>query len=198
MRLGLLADIHEAVEPLAAAVRELKARRVEAFVMLGDVLERGERADETVALLAALPGAGVWGNHDFGLCGEVHASVRTRFSAPTLNYFSRLRPWVDLAGSRFQHIDPHLDPERFEDLWRFPTAEERIAGLGRCSYARVFVGHLHGWGLFTPEGQIAWDARQTFHYQADQRYLTVVNAVLDGWCAVMDTEADELEPIRAV
>jgi predicted phosphodiesterase len=50
VRLGLLADIHEAVEPLAAAVRELKARRVEAFVMLGDVLEAGERAEETVAL----------------------------------------------------------------------------------------------------------------------------------------------------
>lgn len=196
MRLGLLADIHEAVEPLAAVVRELRARRVDAFVMLGDVLETGERVDETVAFLTTLPGAGVWGNHDLGLCGEVHPSVRARFSAPALAYFARLRPWVDLGGSRFQHIDPHLDPEKVEDLWRFPTPEERIAGLARCSLARVFVGHLHGWALFTPEGQIAWNGEETFHYQADQRYLTVVNTVLDGWCAVMDTDRDELEPIR--
>lgn len=196
MRLGLLADIHEAVEPLSAAVRELRARRVDAFVMLGDVLETGERVDETVALLTGLPGAGVWGNHDFGLCGEVHASVRARFSAPTLEYFARLRPWVDLGGGRFQHIDPHLDPEKLEDLWRFPTAEERIAGMARCFHARVFVGHMHGWGLFTPQGQIAWDGKETLHYQVGQRYLTVVNSVRDGWCAVMNTDRDELEPIR--
>ena len=53
MRLGLLADIHEAVEPLRAAVAELKARRVDWFVVLGDVLDQGERVDETVALLSS-------------------------------------------------------------------------------------------------------------------------------------------------
>jgi hypothetical protein len=195
VRLGLIADIHEAVEPLAAAVRELKARRVDAFVMLGDVLDAGERVGETVALLAALPGPGVWGNHDLGLCGELHPSVRDRFTATTLDYFARLSPWVDLDGCRFQHIDPHLDPAKFEDLWRFTTAEERIAGFGRCSHARVFVGHLHRWGLFTPERQIAWEGEETFRYQADQRYLTVVNAVRDGWCALMDGDRGELEPI---
>lgn len=196
MLLGLLADIHEAVEPLATAVRELKARRVDAFVILGDVLETGERIDEAVALLTALPGAGVWGNHDFGLCGEVHPSVRAQFSATTLDYFARLRPWVDLGGCRFQHIDPHLDPEKLEDLWRFSTVEERIEGLARSPHARVFVGHLHGWGLFTPERQIPWDGEETFHYRGDQRYLTVVNSVCDGWCAVMNTDSDELEPVR--
>lgn len=196
MRLGLLADIHEAVESLSAAVRELRARRVEAFVMLGDVLENGERAEETVALLTALPGSGVWGNHDLGLCGEVPPSVRSRFTAPTLDYFARLRPWVDLGGSRFQHIDPHLDPEKFEDLWRFPTAEERIAGFGRCSFAKVFVGHLHQWGIFTPHRQVSWEGEKTFRYEADQRYLTAVNAVLKGWCGVLDSDRGELEPIR--
>lgn len=198
MRLGLLADIHEAVEPLAIAVRELKARRVDAFVMLGDVLERGERVDETVALLTALPGAGVWGNHDFGLCGEIAPSVGARFSTTALDYFARLRPCMDLGGCRFQHVDPHLDPENLEDLWRCPTAEERIAGLARCRHRRVFVGHLHGWGVFTPELQIAWDGEGTFRFQPDQRYLTLVHAVVDGWCAVMDTDRDELEPIRLV
>jgi hypothetical protein len=194
--LGLLTDIHEAVEPLSAALRELKARRVEAFVMLGDVLAAGERVEETVALLSDLPGAGVWGNHDFGLCGEVNPSVRVQFSGRTLDYFARLRPWVNLGGCRFQHVDPHLDPERLEDLWRFPTTEERITGFARCSHARVFVGHQHGWRLFTPEREIPWNGTPAVHYEAGQRYLTVVHAVLDGWCAVMDTERDELEPIR--
>jgi hypothetical protein len=196
MRLGLLADIHEANGPLAGAVRELTARRVDAFVMLGDVLDNGERVDETVALLAPLPGVAVWGNHDFGLCGELDRSVRDLFSTPVVNYFSHLRPWAELGGCRFQHIDPHLDPEALDDLWRFTTAEERIAGLAQCSYARVFVGHLHGWALFTPEREIAWSGESTFRFQGGQRYLTVVNAVVNGWCALLDTERDELEPIR--
>jgi len=196
LRLGLLADIHEAVEPLAAAIRELSARRVDAFVMLGDVLDRGERVDETVALLSALPGVGVWGNHDLGLCGEVHPSVRDKFSGPTLDYFAQLRPSVILEGNRFQHIDPHLDPEQLEDLWRFPTTAERIAGLANCSHARVFVGHLHGWGIFTPERQMPWDGECAFRYQVNERYLTVVHAVLHRWCAVFDSDCDMLEPIR--
>ncbi len=116
MRLGLLADIHEAVEPLAAAVRELRARRVDAFVVLGDVLEYGERVEETVACLDSLPGTGVWGNHDQGLCGDVPATVRDRFSKTVLDYFARLRPSAEIDGCWFQHIDPHLDPNECLDL----------------------------------------------------------------------------------
>ena len=195
MRLGLLADIHEAVDRLRAAVAELRARHVDTFVMLGDVLDRGERMEETVALLSSLPGLGVWGNHDFGLCGETHPSVRDRFSAPVLDYFARLRPSVVFEGIRFQHIDPHLDPERFEDLWQFSTASERIAGLARCSETRMFMGHLHGWVVFTPGGQIPWLGEETFSYQAGQRYLTTIHAVVAGWCAMFDSDRDSLEPI---
>lgn len=195
MRLGLLADIHESVDRLRAAVAALRTRNVDSFVMLGDVLDHGERVDETVALLSNLPGVAVWGNHDFGLCGEIHASVRDRFSVSALDYFARLRPSAVLEGLRFQHIDPHLDPEKFEDLWCFPTTSERIAGLARCSEARTFTGHLHGWGVFTPDGQIPWVGENTFRYQAGQRYLTTIHAVVDGCCAMFDSDRDLLEPI---
>lgn len=196
MRLGFLADIHEAVEPLRAAVNELKARKTDSYVVLGDILEHGDRVDETVSYLSALPGVGVWGNHDFGLCGEIHPSVRERFSASALDYFSRLRPSVILGELRFQHIDPHLDPEKFEDLWLVPTATERIAGLGRCAQMRVFTGHLHRWGVYTPHGQISWAGERAYHYEAGQRYQTIVHAVVDGWCALFDSDRDVLEPIR--
>lgn len=198
MRLGLLSDIHEAVEPLRAAVHELRAGRVDAFVMLGDVLDRGDRAEETVALLDELPGFGVWGNHDFGLCGEIDASARAMFSPRVLRYFARLRPSVLLEGVHFRHIDPHLDPEALADLWCFQTVEERIAGFRRCGQRRVFMGHLHGWGMFTTERQIPWRGEGVFRYEAGERYLTVVHAVVHGWCAVLDMERDTLEPVRVV
>jgi predicted phosphodiesterase len=78
MRLGLLADIHEAVGPLGAAVRELERRGVESFVMLGDVLDAGELADETVALLKELPGVGVWVTITSGNCSMRTACCRGR------------------------------------------------------------------------------------------------------------------------
>ena len=196
MRVGLLTDIHEAVELLTAALRELRARRTDAYVMLGDALEDGERIEQTVALLEDLPGGGVWGNHDQGLCGDLLASVRARFSSATLSYFSKLRPWLEIEGHRFQHIDPHLDPYSFEDLWSFPTPEARIAGFARCTHRSVLVGHLHGWRVFTPVRQLDWNGENTFQYMPDQRFLTVVHAVRDGWCALLDTEQRTLEPIR--
>jgi hypothetical protein len=98
MRIGILADIHEAVEPLALAVRALEARRVDATVMLGDILETGERIAEAVALVGRLPGPGVWGNHDLGLCGEVSPAAARLVPAAALGYFAGLRPRVDLGG----------------------------------------------------------------------------------------------------
>jgi len=198
MRLGLLADIHEAVDPLRAAVAELRARRVDAFVVLGDVLDNGDRVDETVALLRDLPGFGVWGNHDFGLCGDVGDSALARFSPRVLEYFGRLRPSVIVEGTLFQHIDPHLDPGQFIDLWTFPTASERIAGLARGSHRRAFVGHLHNWGVFTTERQLPWEGEEPFHYETEWRYLTVVHAVVSGWCGLFDSDRDMLEPLRVV
>jgi len=195
VRLGLLADIHEAIEPLTGAIRELNRRGVERFIVLGDMLDWGENADAVVALLASLPGEGVWGNHDVGLCGEIDPSVRSRYPSAVLEYFARLRPRIELEGCRFQHIDPHLDPEKYEDLWRFPTLEERLAGLDRCPHRRVFVGHQHTWGIFTPQGPIAWEGTGPFRYRAAERYLTVVHAVREGWCALYDSERDELEPV---
>jgi len=168
MRLGLLADVHEAVEWLDDAVRELRSRGVESFVVLGDVLDDGLRAGETVARLADLPGAGVWGNHDFGLCRDVHPMARSAFPATVLDYFARLRPFVEFEGRRFQHIDPHLDPERFDHLWQFPTLEERLAGFVACPHERVFMGHLHAWAIYTPQGRHAWDGGMPFRYERDK------------------------------
>jgi len=75
-----------------------------------------------------------------------------------------------VEGLHFQHIDPHLDSEKLEDLWKSPTAAERIAGLARCHHARGFVGHLHRWQVCTPQRLIEWNGERVFQYEPDQRY----------------------------
>jgi hypothetical protein len=55
---------------------------------------------------------------------------------------------------------------------------------------------LHEWEACTAERQIPWDGRDVLGYRADERCVTIANAVVGGWRAALDTGRDELEPVR--
>jgi predicted phosphodiesterase len=79
MRIGIVADIHEAIEPLQRALAEFRSRQVDLVVSLGDACDTFSpvgRAAEVVALLQGAGAVGVWGNHDVGLCGGVTERLR--------------------------------------------------------------------------------------------------------------------------
>ena len=98
MKLGLITDIHEYVEDLQCALVELDRHGVDRILCIGDVVQTGERLPETVALLAERKIAGVWGNHDFGLCSHPSALVSTRrekFAGPVLDSLDALVQGVE-------------------------------------------------------------------------------------------------------
>ena len=67
MRIGLVTDIHDHVEPLARAVGLFRQRGVDLVVTLGDSCDaftRHSRAAEVVELLRGAGAVGIWGNHD--------------------------------------------------------------------------------------------------------------------------------------
>jgi hypothetical protein len=70
MRLGILADIHEAVEPLTEALAFLRDEQVDQIITLGDICAMGTRLTPTVQLLAGASVGGVWVDHDYGLCRQ--------------------------------------------------------------------------------------------------------------------------------
>ena len=86
MRLGILADIHEAVEHLAAALERFRRERVDQVVFLGDVICNGERLAATTELLRRANPSGVWGNHDYGLCCDPEPPVREKYAGPLLGW----------------------------------------------------------------------------------------------------------------
>ena len=134
MKLGLIADIHEAVEDLRAALDHFSRERVDQVIVLGDVFETGERIEETCRLLADAKTMGVWGNHDFGLCVDPDDEVRARYPDVVLDFMISLRPRLEIEGCHFTHVEPWLDPENFLDLWHFegppdtPSKLDRIFG----------------------------------------------------------------------
>ena len=202
MRIGILADIHEYLDHLRWAIGVLREQGADLLVVLGDVVESGDRLKETVDLLDEAGAIGVWGNHDFGLCRDNQKpDDRLRYGDGVLAFMSRLQPRLEVEGCLFTHVEPWLDPEKIEDLWFFdgpPETPERVSRIFTAAPNRVtFMGHYHRWLLVTPEGLQTWQGDRPIVLDTAQRYLVTVHAVCDGRCALFDTSTGELLPFSA-
>lgn len=199
MKLGLLADIHEDAEGLAAALDLLRWEAVDGIVVLGDVLDTGRHIAETVALLKEAGAIGVWGNHDLGLCHEPEEHVRARYAGPVLEYLQTLRPRLELRDCLFSHGLPGWDPTDPTEYYLGAgpeTTEGRTAGFLASDSPLIIMGHFHRWLAATPQGEVSWGGGRPLLLDARRRYLVAVAAVCDGWCATLDTSAGRLTPWR--
>jgi predicted phosphodiesterase len=199
MRLGLLTDIHEHVDDLKLALAACDHLRADRIICLGDVFETGKAIDETVALLAERGIAGVWGNHDFGLCYEPRPAIQERYSGPVLNYMTTYRPRLEIGECLFTHVEPWLDTTDLAQLWYFEgppdTAEKAARSFAATDQRVLFTGHMHRWLLATRQGPLPWTGREPIRLVPPERYLVVVAAVCEGYCAIYDTDSHELTPI---
>ena len=202
MKLGLITDIHEYVEDLQRALGELDRRGVDRILCIGDVVQTGERLPETVTLLAERKIAGVWGNHDFGLCSHPSALVSTRrekFVGPVLDYLGTYQPYLEIEDCFLSHVEPWRDLNDAMGLWYFdgiPDTSDKIARcFDACKSRVMFTGHMHRWLIARQDGVMPWDGTTPISLPAPERYLVVVAAVCDGWCATYDTASGELTPI---
>jgi predicted phosphodiesterase len=199
MRLGILTDIHEDVTKLKLALQHCRQQGVEQIVLLGDVFENGRDLREAVTLLAEAKVVGVWGNHELGLCHKPDVTIQVRYAGPVLDFMKSLKPRLELDGCLFTHGLPGWDasdPAVFY-LGEGPETTEGLASsFGASDHAVMFTGHFHRWLAATPQGALAWDGGSPICLPSQQRYLVVIAAVCDGWCAVFDTISRELLPHR--
>src|SRR5262249_44954855 len=164
MRIGIVADIHEAIEPLQRALAEFRSRQVDLVVSLGDACDTFSavgRAAEVVALLKGAGAVGVLGNPDVGLWGGVAEPLRREGAPEIPRYMAATQPELVIAGCRFSHVEPWLDARRIEDLWYFdgpPDTPETVArSFAAVPERHLFVGHFHRWLVMTPSGQVEWN-----------------------------------------
>jgi len=202
VKVGLVTDIHEQVADLALALAQCDRRGVDKIICLGDVFQTGEAIHQTVSLLAQRNIAGVWGNHDFGLCSHPSAfasSRRIHYVGPVLDYLATFRPWLELDDCFFSHVEPWRDLNNVMGLWYLggpPEAPEKAARSFDARGHRVmFTGHHHRWLVTTRERMLPWDGTRPIRLEPPERYLVVVAAVCEGFCAVYDTQSYELVPV---
>jgi predicted phosphodiesterase len=199
MRIGILADIHEDIEALEEALGLLRREGVGQLVVLGDLFYAGNRITETADLLARAGVVGVWGNHDLGLCQDPGPQFLERYPGRVFDFLKKLGARLEVDDCLFSHGLPHwnaVDPTAYYlDDW--PESAAGRAGSFAASPCRVtFVGHFHRWLAATPEGTIPWDGNEAVLLSKEHRYLVVVAAVCEGWCAVYDTASGRLVPYR--
>lgn len=199
MRLGILADIHEDVDSLKQCLNLLRRESVDLFVVLGDLFYEGHRVTETSDLLAAAGAVGVWGNHDLGLCHEPEAELLTAYPARVFDFLRTLGHRFEQEDCLFTHGLPHwdaIDPVAYY-TGDEPESSRGLADTFAASRCRItFIGHFHRWLLATPGGGLPWKGEVAVTLDRDQRYLVVVGAVCEGWCAVYDTASGVLTPHR--
>jgi hypothetical protein len=198
MKLGILADIHEHVKHLQAALACFDALCVDRVIVLGDVYEIGRRIHETVRLLQEAKAVGVWGNHDLGLCFEQSEEICERYSGPVIDFMSSLKPRLILDEVQFSHVDPYLDPCDPLQLWWFGEKPDE-PGMVQKSFDAVpqrhlFVGHYHRWQLITPDGPSAWRGDTPILLDAPRTFV-IVHAVFSGHAALFDTDTRQLTPL---
>jgi hypothetical protein len=203
MLIGILADIHEAVDHLQRALDEFRMQRVDIVVSLGDACDTfgpGGRTGEVAALLRAAGAVGVWGNHDVGLCWQVPELIRQRTDPAVLQYMAGMQAQFVVAGCRFSHVEPWLDARRVEDLWYFDgpldTPDKASRSFAAVPERHLFVGHFHRWLVMTPTGRVDWAGEKPLDLCGAGRYLVVVAPVLSGWCAIFNTASSQLTPLR--
>jgi len=203
MRFGILADIHDAVTPLRAALARFREEGVEQVVSLGDAFETfkpGEAGPEVASLLREAGAVGVWGNHDVGLSHKIPDSVRDFSDPAMIEFTATLQPQVSIENCRFSHVEPWLNPTIIEELWHFDPVASSLDSAIRSFEAApeqfLFIGHYHGWALTSTDGPIAWDGTEPLSFDSDKRYFVITADLLHGWSAVFDSARAELTPIR--
>ncbi|MEZ6059258.1 MAG: metallophosphoesterase family protein [Planctomycetaceae bacterium] len=197
MKIGIVSDIHEDVDRLASALGLFAVIGVERIVCLGDVFENGKRLDEAIGLLQSVAAAGVWGNHELGFCVGNPSDVVMRFDVGIRRFFRTFRGSLEIGGFHFSHGMPHwdaTDPCDYytgEPPWNMAAVKKVFA---RFPHQVFLMGHCHRWYLTNGHGDIPVSGLDPIEFRSGERYLVVVNAVVNGWCAVLDTDANMLTP----
>ncbi len=198
MRIGILADIHGHIENLSKALDRLRAEGVDSVVVLGDVIFDHRNATETVGLLSECGAVGVWGNHELGLCVDPDDDVREWYSESIMAFFATLQPCLELCDTLFSHTFPNQDARDPMSYYVGQPQDERIVAdcFAQFPHSKMMIGHFHHWFAATPSGEISFHGDKPIGLDRDQRYFFVIDAVFNGFAAILDDERSALIPVR--
>jgi len=205
MRLAILSDVHADLAALEDAFARIDAMKVDRVVCAGDLVDYGERPDDTIALLRERGIPCIRGNHDrWGAAGETARSGwdPTRGTAEFLRGLPAALD-LELGGVRVavRHGTPFSD---MRGIWPFHTAPGDLARfLDEVKADILVVGHTHipfsmevasrgmvvnpGALLRSPGGRVA--SKPLLFDAAARRFVPGTKGTGGGTFGVLDTDA---------
>jgi len=174
VKLAILADIHGNLPALEAVVEDALAHKAEAFVVNGDVVNRGPQGPEVMARVAELAARFTLGNHDdllrrladgdAALPGEFHHDpfwLANRWCAAALTAagaFATIGSWpltqrVELPGLP-RILISHGSPRHFREGYGSGLSDAVISEIVEMNPAEVLVGSHTHWPLRRRWGRV--------------------------------------------
>ncbi len=109
MLLAILADIHANVTALNAVLKECRARQVEKFIFLGDLIDYGMRPNEVIEIIKDLDDdflAEIWGNHEKAVLDNDTTRFASDRGRAMLHYTQK-----KLTPASLSYINERMNPK---------------------------------------------------------------------------------------
>lgn len=153
MRIALLSDIHGNLEALMSVVEDLKSRKVDRVVCLGDMVGYGPDPDDVLSTVRALGFECILGNHEAALFNKKSRNwlnfqakdnnIETEhlLSSSNLDFCRSLPKSLTIENLLFVHGFPpdsvlvYLENCKDQKIEKLLTSED--------GYSVYFVGHTH-------------------------------------------------------
>lgn len=151
MLLALLSDIHANREALEAVISTGRARGVEAWICLGDIVGYGAEPQACLNKVRELTDEAVLGNHDAAAIGQMNLAYFNPYARQAIEwtveqldesarqYLASLPLVIERDEALCVHAEPS-QPAKWGYVHNLPAAQKALAAIEQRF---CFVGHSH-------------------------------------------------------
>lgn len=153
MRYAVISDIHGNVEALQAVLKDIRKRRADMIICLGDIVGYYPDPDACVSLIRSETEHCIAGNHDYAAVGRVDTRTFTYYAFAAMEwtkehissesrlFLETLPLAVEIEDMFFTHSSPST-----REPWTYVFPDSELAvfeAFNSLSHRLNFIGHTH-------------------------------------------------------
>jgi len=212
MRIAVISDIHANLEALEQVLVDIDGSNIDRVVCLGDSIGYGPEPEQVVAMINDHHIPSILGNHELAVIDQNYLAwfnplarrslLKTieMLSSKTVNFISRLRPFMIYGSCRFVHGFP---PDS-ATTYLFQIAEDELLQTIKEMKEKIcFIGHTHHLEIIDFNGRSVTRSplnRGIVNLNSSDRYIINIGSVgqpRDGDNSakyiILDTEKNSIE-----
>ena len=188
MKYAVISDIHGNLEAICAVLKDIKKRRADVVICLGDVVGYYPDPGRCIELVRTHSAHCVAGNHDCAAIGMTDTSCFTYYAFAAIEwtrqhltqsdkeYLHSLPLTFEQDDLFFAHASP-VNPRKFSYV--FPDNEDSISEVLKNMMHRInFIGHTHWPFILSKEAdRVVLHSGSTVEIRGECSYLINVGSV---------------------